>query len=46
VASALLFAETRWHKICGYRHMSTLIHALDAAYRLRCAHRAAAARAA
>ena len=46
VASALLFAESRWHKICGYRHMSSLVHALDAAYRLRCAHQAAAARAA
>jgi putative transposase len=46
VASALLFAESRWHKISGYRHMSTLVQGLDAAYRLRCAHQAAAARAA
>lgn len=46
VASALLFAETRWNKVSGYRHMSTLVQGLDSAYRLRCAHLAAAARAA
>ena len=46
VASALLFAESRWHKIHGYRHMPNLVHALDAAYQLRGAHQAAAARAA
>jgi len=38
VGSALLFAETRWNRIHGYRHMPMLINALDAAYRLRCAH--------
>lgn len=37
VGSALLFAETRWNRIHGYRHMSMLIHALNAAYGLRCA---------
>jgi putative transposase len=38
VGSALLFAESRWNRIHGYRHMPMLINALDAAYRLRCAH--------
>lgn len=38
VGSALLFAESRWNRIRGYRHLPMLIHALNAAYRLRCAH--------
>ena len=38
VGSALLFAESRWNRIQGYRHMPVLINALNAAYRLRCAH--------
>ncbi len=38
VGSALLFAETRWNRIHGYRHMPMLINALNAASRLRCAH--------
>ena len=42
VGSALLFAESRWNRIHGYRHMPVLIHALNAAYRLRCAHNQAA----
>jgi len=42
VGSALLFAETRWNRIQGYKHMSALINALNAAYRLRCAHNQAA----
>jgi transposase-like protein len=46
VASGLLFAESRWHKVTGYRHIPVLVHALDAAYRLRSAHQAAAASAA
>ena len=46
VASALLFAETRWHKVCGYRHMATLVEGLDNAYRLRLSSQAAAAPAA
>lgn len=46
VASALLFAETRWHKICGYRHMPILVNGLEAAFRLRCSGQVAAARAA
>lgn len=46
VASGLLFAESRWSKIHGYRHLPTLVHALDAAYQLRTAQEAAAASAA
>src|SRR5512140_3259669 len=42
VGSALLFAESRWNRIHGYRHMPVLINALNAAYRLRCAHNQAA----
>jgi putative transposase len=38
VGSALLFAESRWNRIHGYRHMPVLVNALDAAYRLRCGH--------
>jgi len=38
VGSALLFAEFRWNRITGYRHMPMLINALNAAYTLRCAH--------
>jgi putative transposase len=38
VGSALLFAESRWNRIHGYRHMPMLINALNAAYSLRCAH--------
>jgi transposase-like protein len=37
VGSALLFAESRWNRIHGYRHMPMLIKALNAAYHLRCA---------
>jgi putative transposase len=43
VGSALLFAESRWNRIQGYRHMPVLINALNAAYRLRCAHNQQAA---
>lgn len=38
VGSALLFAESRWNRIHGYRHMPMLINALHAAYQLRRAH--------
>ena len=38
VGSALLFAESRWNRVQGYRHMPVLLNALQAAYRLRCAH--------
>lgn len=36
VGSALLFAESHWNRLHGYRHMPALVNALDAAYRLRC----------
>ena len=42
VASALLFAESRWNKLHGYRHLPVLTNALDAAYRLRMGKAAAA----
>jgi putative transposase len=45
VGSALLFAETRWNRIHGYKHMPILINALNAAYSLRCAHNQAELRA-
>jgi transposase-like protein len=38
VGSALLFAESRWNRIHGYRHMPVLLNALNSAYGLRCAH--------
>jgi len=41
VGSALLFAESRWNRIYGYRHMPVLVNALNTAYRLRCAQNAA-----
>lgn len=37
VGSALLFAESRWNRIHGYRHLPVLVNALNAAYRQRCA---------
>jgi putative transposase len=45
VGSALLFAESRWNRIHGYRQMPVLINALHAAYQLRCAHNQAALKA-
>ncbi len=42
VGSALLFAESRWNRLCGYRHMPALVHALEAAYQLRCGQPATA----
>jgi len=44
VGSALLFAESRWNRIHGYRHMPMLINALNVVYKLRCAHNQAALR--
>lgn len=38
VGSALLFAESRWNRIHGYRHMPMLINALNVACQLRCVH--------
>jgi transposase-like protein len=45
IGSALLFAESRWNRIHGYRHMPVLISALNAAYQLRCAQIKAALKA-
>lgn len=36
VASALLYAETRWNRLHGYRHLPLLTHNLQRAYDLRC----------
>ena len=35
IGSALLFAESRWNRIHGYRHMPVLITALKTAYAVR-----------
>jgi putative transposase len=43
VGSALLFAESRWNRLHGYRHMPVLVHALDSAYRDRCNQAASSA---
>ena len=42
VGSALLFAESRWNCLHGYRHMPVLMAALEAAYRQRTKQLAAA----
>lgn len=42
VASAMLFAESHWNKIHGYRHMPVLVKALDTAWRQRSGKAAAA----
>jgi transposase-like protein len=42
VGSALLFAESRWNKIHGYRHLPILVNALNVAWRLRTKQAAAA----
>jgi len=42
VASAILFAESKWNKIHGYRHMPVLVKALEAASRQRTGKAAAA----
>ncbi len=38
VASSLLFAESRWNKITGYRHMPLLNRSLEAAFTIRHDH--------
>lgn len=43
VASALTFAEGRWCRLHGYRHMPVLMNALSAAFKLRCNQSAATA---
>ena len=45
IGSALMYTESRWNKIHGYRHLPGLVKALEAAYQLR-KGKAAAARAA
>jgi transposase-like protein len=42
VASALLFSESRWNRLHGYRHMPALVSSLQVAYRIRCEHNNAA----
>ena len=42
VASALLYAESRWNKLHGYRHLPVLVNALHSAYSLRSGKAAAA----
>lgn len=37
VASAMLYAESRWNRLHGYRHLPLLLHNLQKAYQLRCA---------
>ena len=37
VASAMLYAESRWNRLHGYRHLPLLIHNLQRAYEVRCA---------
>jgi putative transposase len=37
VASAMLFAEARWNRLHGYRHLPLLMHNLQRAYDVRCA---------
>ena len=42
ISSALMYAESRWNRIHGYRHMPVLLKALVVAYRLRTGKAAAA----
>jgi putative transposase len=37
IASAMLYAESRWNRLHGYRHLPLLIHNLQRAYNLPCA---------
>jgi transposase-like protein len=37
VASAMLYAESRWNRLHGYRHLPLLVHNLEKAYDVRCA---------
>jgi putative transposase len=43
VGSALLFAESRWNRLHGYRHMPVLISALESAFRIRAQQAASSA---
>ena len=46
VGSALLYAESRWNRLHGHRHMPVLTNAIEIAFRLRAKQQAAAASAA
>jgi len=35
-SAALLYAETRWNRLHGYRQLPLLIHNLQRAYQMRC----------
>lgn len=37
IASAMLYVETRWNRLHGYRHLPLLVHNLERAYRVRLA---------
>lgn len=37
VASAMLYAESRWNRLYGYRHLPLLLHNLQCSYADRCA---------
>src|SRR5438270_12872295 len=36
VASAMLYAESRWNRLHGYRHLPLLVHNLQRSYAVRC----------
>jgi putative transposase len=38
MASALLFAESHWNRMHGYRHLPMLVAAIESAYQLRIKH--------
>ena len=46
IASAMLYVETRWRRLHGYRHLPLLVHNLERAYQLRLALNGTAASAA
>jgi hypothetical protein len=33
----MLYAESRWNRLTGYRHLPLLLHDLQKAYAVRCA---------
>ena len=37
IASAMLYVETRWNRLHGYRHLPLLVHNLERAFQLRLA---------
>jgi len=44
VASGLVYAESRWNRLHGYRHIGVFVAALKAAYQLRLQRQHAALR--